>query len=98
MERREGPAYDFNGRLLSDVLEGLALDEPTARVIVALLFIAPGRHAGAGGDIAEIVAGVERRHPGLRTRLTPLVSAHAGLVDILADRALEAGLDGPGTR
>lgn len=98
MERREGPAYDFNGRLLSEVLEGLALDEPTARVIVALLFIAPGRHAGAGGDIAEIVAGVERRHPGLRTRLTPLVSAHAGLVDILADRALEAGLDGPGTR
>jgi sirohydrochlorin ferrochelatase len=96
MERRQGTEYDFNGRLLSEVLEHLAEQDPRAPVVVALLFIAPGRHAGPGGDIADIVAGAERRNPGLGVSLTPLVSAHQELVDILADRALEAGLNGPG--
>lgn len=86
MERREGPQYDLNEPLLAR-----ALDQVAGEGIVALLFFSPGRHAGPGGDIAEICAAAERARPGLRAHLAPLVGEHPGLVEILADR-LEAVL------
>lgn len=86
MERRPGPEYDFNGPLLEQVLRELGAEGTDGPVIVAMLFLAPGRHAGAGGDIAEICARVRDEHPRLEVIQTPLVGAHPLLVDILADR------------
>jgi sirohydrochlorin ferrochelatase len=93
MERRPGAAYDFNGALLSDVLEEKARSDPLSPVVLALLFLAPGRHAGAGGDIAQICAAAELGHPGFRVYPTPLVGEHQGLIEILAERAAEGGRD-----
>ena len=89
MERREGAEYDFNGRLLADVLDdlGAAGGGAPRTVVLAMQFISPGRHAGAGGDIADIVAAAEARHPGLDLRVTRLIGEHPLFLDILADRA-----------
>ncbi len=92
MERRAGAAYDFNGPLLAEVLEAMARADPLTPVILALLFLAPGRHAGAGGDIAQICAASEEAHPGLRVHPTPLVGEHPGLIAILADRVAQCVL------
>jgi sirohydrochlorin ferrochelatase len=89
MERREGAEYDFNGPLLSEALEtpGGVAGDGEHPVVLAMQFISPGRHAGAGGDIAEIVAAAEAGQPGLAVRITRLIGEHPGFVDILADRA-----------
>lgn len=85
MERRLGREYDFNGALLEDRLDAAARDRDR-EVVLAMLFLSPGRHAGPGGDIETICAEAMRRHPGLQVRIAPLVGEHPGLVDILADR------------
>ena len=90
MERRPGPEYDFNGELLETVLHRLAAADPSAPVILPLLFLAPGRHAGPGGDLAAICGRVESAVPGFRVLPTPLVGAHPGLIDILAERIAAA--------
>jgi sirohydrochlorin ferrochelatase len=94
MERREGPEYDFNGRLLEAVLTDMASSDPDTSVALALLFLSPGRHAGPGGDIADICRRVEAAFPGFRVLIPPLVGEHPGLIDILESR-LRASL-GPG--
>ena len=88
MERRPGAAYDFNDPLLAAALRTAPFD--CGEVVVALQFLAPGRHAGAGGDMAEICRVAEAEQPGLRTRMTEPLAAEAGLVDVLADRLAEA--------
>ena len=86
MERRPGPEYDFNGDLLDLVLHRLAAADPITPVIVAMLFLAPGRHAGPGGDIAAICAAAQADCPGFQAHPTPLVGSHPALIEILADR------------
>jgi sirohydrochlorin ferrochelatase len=87
MERRPGPEYAFSGPLLEEVLLDLAQHESRSRdVVLAMLFLSPGRHAGVGGDISDICADVQQRAPGLRITQTPLVGEHPLLVDILYDR------------
>ncbi len=86
MERRDGPEYDFNGRLLADELDHITASDDQARVVVAMMFLLPGKHAGDGGDIAEICSAAEERNPGLRLQVSALVGDHPLLVDILADR------------
>ncbi|WP_442890990.1 sirohydrochlorin chelatase [Congregicoccus parvus] len=86
MERREGEAYAFNEPLLARALEALAVADARAEIVVALMFFSPGRHAGAGGDIAEICADVVGRFPDLRVRITDVLGAHPGLIDVLTDR------------
>ena len=86
MERRPGSEYDFNGPLLQTLLRQLAERNPHQTVILAMLFFAPGRHAGPEGDMAAIAHEVELRHPGFRVIASPLVGAHEGIVAILADR------------
>lgn len=84
MERRDGPAHAFNEPLLEKLLR-----QPGWRdgpVVVAMLFLQPGRHAGEGGDVATICAGAEAEHPKLRTCRTPLVGEHPGLLKLLARR------------
>ena len=93
MERREGPAYDFNGELLEQLLIRIAKATPEQSVDLAPLFLSPGRHAGPEGDIAQICARVQQRYPAFRIRIAPLVGQHPSLTGILLDR-LNAGLAG----
>lgn len=86
MERREGPEYDFSGPLLKNLLEKLASENGVLEVAVAMQFISPGRHAGPGGDITEICAGVMQQYPGLKVHISPLVGENPLLVDLLLSR------------
>ncbi|MEJ2591100.1 MAG: CbiX/SirB N-terminal domain-containing protein [Candidatus Thiodiazotropha sp.] len=92
MERRQGADYDFNGELLEHQLIRLAEADDQAAVALSLLFLSPGRHAGPGGDIEAICAGVRQRHPGLRIVLSELVGSHPELTGILRDR-LRTGME-----
>ncbi|WP_416138017.1 sirohydrochlorin chelatase [Halomonas sp. HK25] len=91
MERREGDEYRFNEPLLADLLASPALDG--REVVLAMLFLSPGRHAGEGGDIAEICEGAMAQSTGLRVVTTRLVGEHDGILEILATRLAE-GLAG----
>ncbi|HEY0865526.1 MAG TPA: cobalamin biosynthesis protein CbiX [Lacunisphaera sp.] len=84
MERRAGPEYDFCQPLLADLLATPPWN--SGRVIVAMQFLLPGRHAGPAGDVAEICRTAEAATPGLRTVMTKLVAEHPLLIDLLADR------------
>lgn len=87
MERRDGDEYAFNEPLLAGRLRDQ--DLAGTPVVLALLFLSPGRHAGPGGDIDEIVEAslqTRRDRPVYRTRL---LSEHPRLVDLL-QRRLEA--------
>ena len=84
MERRAGADYDFNDPLLAALLDTPPWSD--GRVIVALQFLLPGRHAGPDGDVAQLCRQAEAKHPPLRTQLTGLVGAHPLLLEILADR------------
>ena len=86
MERRDGPAYDFNEPLLERALRDPDLRSAHTDVIVSMLFLGPGRHAGPGGDITEICATAEAENPPLRTRVTELAGSHPLMIDILAER------------
>ena len=83
MERREGREYDFNEPLLENLLGSKGF---TGDVILSMLFISPGRHAGPGGDIAQICAAAGERHPGLKTYMGDLFASHPGVVGLLAER------------
>lgn len=88
MERREGDAYRFNEPLLENLLDDPGFNE--GPVIVSMLFLSPGKHAGAEGDVATICADAEARNPGLATCITRLAGEHDGILTILADRLQEA--------
>jgi sirohydrochlorin ferrochelatase len=87
MERREGRDYDFNGRLLEEQLAGT-----TGETVLSMLFLSPGRHAGEGGDIAEICEAAEQANPGLRVTPSALVGEHPMIVTLLRQR-LDAAMD-----
>lgn len=91
MERRDGDAYRFNEPLLEDLLAAEAM--AGSEVILAMLFLSPGRHAGEGGDIAEICEQAMAHSPGLRVTPTRLAGEHDGILEILATR-LAQGLAG----
>lgn len=92
MERRAGPEYAFAEPLLEHIFDR---DELSAGlVIVAMLFLSPGRHAGPTGDVAQIIASARMRHPRLQVAMTDLVGSHPGLIPILTDR-VRAGLLAP---
>jgi len=84
MERREGDAYAFNEPLLAHLLDQPGWNE--GQVIVSMLFLSPGRHAGPGGDIDTICRHARERHPGLECRMTGLVGDHPLIVPLLGER------------
>lgn len=88
MERRDGEAYRFNEPLLEDLLVSPALAHRD--VILSMLFLSPGRHAGEGGDIAEMCEQAMSRSPGLSVTTTRLVGENDAIVDILATRLQQA--------
>lgn len=88
MERREGAAYAFNDPLL----ETLGGDDHFAggRLILAMFFLLPGRHAGAGGDVADICGDLIAADRFEQIEATPLLGEDPALLDILEDRLREA--------
>lgn len=88
MERRPEPEYDFCKPLLADLLATPPWN--AGRVIVAMQFLLPGRHAGPAGDVAAICQAAETASPGLKTQMTRLVAEDPLLLDILADRWRQA--------
>lgn len=95
MERRPEPEYDFNGPLLEDLLSRLAEMDRETPILLSMLFLSAGRHAGPDGDIAQIRARIEARFPPLRIETSPLVGSHPGLIEILAGRLQRMSLLGP---
>lgn len=77
MERREGPRYAFNEPMLADVVSRQEKD-----FTVLMLFLLPGRHAGAGGDVDTICRQHARK--GVRWRLSPLLAEHPDLMRLAA--------------
>lgn len=84
MERRPGAAYDFNEPLLETLLATPPWN--SGPVVVAQLFLLPGRHAGPGGDVERICRAAREKSPGLRTGRTKRVGEDPALLAILADR------------
>lgn len=84
MERREGDAYAFNDPLLESLgeISGFA----GGRLILAMFFLLPGRHAGEGGDVAEICERLIAGNAFQQIESTALLGEHPGLFDILENR------------
>lgn len=60
-------------------------------MVLALLFLQPGKHAGAGGDIAQIIAGaVGDAKPWLRVHTTAVIGDDPLVIDVLVDRVANA--------
>ena len=90
MERREGSEYDFNGDLLQHWLTQQA-EQGVKRVIVAMMFLLPGRHAGPDGDVNDICRQVMQLHPGFEVIISPLVGDNPLLISLLHSRLKALG-------
>ncbi|MCC5835116.1 MAG: hypothetical protein JJU20_10315 [Opitutales bacterium] len=88
MERREGKRYAFNEPLLETVLSEEGWN--SGEILVALLFLSPGRHAGPGGDIAEICENAKNSQTGLKTYMSPLIGDNPNLLGLLQKRLVAA--------
>lgn len=84
MERREGKAYAFTDPLLEDVLRRPKFQYQP--VVLAMFFLLPGKHAGPGGDVAEICEQAKEECPGLEIYQTDLLAQHPLIIDTLAKR------------
>ena len=91
MESPEGPEFAFNQPLLAALLQAPGFSE--GDVVVAPLFLSPGRHAGPGGDLFSIASDAAARQPGLRCHFAALVGTHPLAVEILS-RRLRNALEG----
>jgi len=89
MERRPEPDYAFNEPLLENLLR--EPDFATGEIIVSMLFLQPGRHAGPGGDVQTICKEAAGNPAHFRTHVTPLIGQHPKLIHLLK-RRLEAAL------
>jgi hypothetical protein len=88
MESPRGPAYAFCRPLLSEALAAPGFD--SGDVVLAPLFLSPGRHAGPGGDLERIARAAEGRSPSLRCHFAGLVGPHPLAVEFLSGALLEA--------
>ncbi|KAL1527381.1 hypothetical protein AB1Y20_016049 [Prymnesium parvum] len=93
MERRDGAEYDFNEPLLENLLQTPPFQE--GDVVLAMAFLQPGKHAGEGGDIAQIVERACHQSPGLRVHSTPLLASQSLVLEVLRDRVLAAEATNP---
>ena len=84
MERRAGEQFDFNEPLLETALKNSASN--STAIIVAQLFISPGRHAGPNGDIVNICEAEIARNSQLKILRTELIGTHPLLIKLLAKR------------
>ena len=84
MERRDGKKYAFNEPLLENILGRAPFNQ--GAIVVSMLFLSPGRHAGHGGDIDMICAKAQAQCKDLTFSKTGLVGEVPELVDILESR------------
>src|SRR5208283_5060273 len=82
MESPDGPDFAFNRPLLAEALARPGFD--SGDVVVAPLFLSPGRHAGPGGDLVRMAREAEARTPRLRCHFTELVGSHPIALETLA--------------
>src|SRR4029077_19411950 len=73
--------HAHNRPLFADVLAATGFDRDD--VVVAPLFLSPGRHAGANGDLAQIARAAEDRTTPLRCHFTELVGTHPSAIETL---------------
>ncbi len=87
----EGAEHEHNRPLLSTQLAAPGFNQ--GDVVIAPLFLSPGRHAGPRGDLARIAGAAEDRTAArpLQCHFTELVGTHPRAIDALAD-ALRAAL------
>jgi len=89
MERRPGADYAFNEPLLETLLahkEWRGSAAAQSLIIVAQLFLLPGRHAGPEGDIAQLCARAAAHAPNLLPVQTEPLATHPLIVELLAQR------------
>lgn len=92
MESPEGGQFSFNRPLLQEALAAPGFS--SGDVVIAPLFLSPGRHAGPAGDLARIAEAATMRSPLLRCRFARLAGSHPAAAAFLAEalsRALSAG-------
>jgi sirohydrochlorin ferrochelatase len=82
MESPEGPDFAFNQPLLAALLAAPGFDE--GDVVIAPLFLLPGRHAGPDGDLAAIARAAGTAAPRRRCHFTGLVGSHPLAAELLA--------------
>jgi sirohydrochlorin ferrochelatase len=90
MERRPGDTYAFNEPLLATALRTPPFND--GEVIVALQFLAPGRHAGPEGDVAQICSAAKIDFAGLTTAMTEPIGQDPRLAELLAERIGQAAV------
>jgi hypothetical protein len=90
LESPVGPEFAHNQPLFSAQLGAPGFDR--GDVVVAPLFLSPGRHAGPAGDLARIARAAENRTPGRRIHFTGLVGSHPLAAEALT-RGLKSALD-----
>jgi sirohydrochlorin ferrochelatase len=88
MEVPGGPDAGAHGPLLAEVLASPGFD--TGDVVIAPLFLLPGRHAGPSGDLARIARAAQERSPSLRCHFTDLVGSHPRATEALSAAVAEA--------
>jgi len=88
MESPGTPGADFSRPLLADALAASGFD--SGDVLIAPLFLSPGRHAGPAGDLARIARAAEARSPALRCHFAGLVGSHAAAIECLSFGLLQA--------
>jgi len=84
MERRDGEEYDFNEPLLENLLA--QKKEEHEEMLVAQLFLSPGRHAGEGGDLDRICSSFADSSTSRRLIRTDLLGTHPSVLEILLER------------
>jgi sirohydrochlorin ferrochelatase len=80
MESPDGAGFEFNRPLLADALAELHSGD----LLIAPLFLLPGRHAGPGGDLVRIAHEAQARAPDLRCHFAGLVGSHPAAIEALA--------------
>lgn len=87
MERREGEAYAFNDPLLETIsFDTVSKDTSLESLVVAMFFLLPGRHAGEGGDVDEILQDLVENAKIENFFKTDLIATHPLIYSILEDR------------
>jgi len=111
MERKPGDAYAFSEPMLARALPDAVADASASaeagagegvRVVLALMFLLPGKHAGVGGDVAKIAASAldlavaspagrsdDAHRAALRTRgvlVADVLGEHPAVLDVLWNR------------
>ncbi len=81
MEAPESPRSPL-GPPLAQVLASPGFN--SGDVLIAPLFLLPGRHAGPGGDLGRIAREAQQRSPALRCHFTELVGTHPLAIESLA--------------